>query len=221
MYRLGVLLSGRGSNFESILNAIKSGYIKNAEIVVVLSNKADARGLEKAKESGIDAFFINPNGLQREEYDKKLVSLLKGYSVDYVILAGYMRILSDYFIESFENKILNIHPALLPSFKGLHAQRQALEAGVRFAGATVHFVTKELDSGPIIVQSVVPVFDADTEGSLSNRILKTEHKIYPLAVKLLSEDRIKLKGNRVMIEGDFLDADFFALNPIGGGKDGV
>lgn len=221
LYRLGVLLSGRGSNFESILKAIESGYIKNGKIVVVLSNKANARGLEKAKEAHIDALFVNPEGLSRDEYDRKLVEILRSYNVDYVILAGYMRILSDCFIDSFEGKILNIHPALLPSFKGLHAQRQALEAGVRFAGATVHFVTKELDSGPIIIQSVVPVFDNDTEDSLSDRILKSEHKIYPLAVKLLCEDRISLKGNRVLIDGDFLDEGFFAINPVGGGRDGV
>ncbi|WP_022670074.1 phosphoribosylglycinamide formyltransferase [Hippea alviniae] len=222
MYRLGVLLSGRGSNFKNILNSIKSGFIKNAEIVVVISNKADANGLNIAKENKIDAYFIDPNGKNREDYDKEVVAKLKDYRVDFVILAGYMRILSSYFIRSFENRILNIHPALLPSFKGLHAQMQALKKGVKFAGATVHFVTEELDDGPIIVQSIVPVFDNDDEESLSARILKTEHKIYPLAVKLLCEDKLLVENGRVKIKNaEVPDENFFITNPLIGGEDGI
>ncbi len=214
MYRLGVLISGRGSNFQSILGNIQKGFIQNAEIVVVLSDKENARGLKIAKDNGIDAFFIDPQGLKRDEYDKLLIDKLKEYKVDFVILAGFMRILSTGFIEAFKNRILNIHPALLPSFKGLHAQRQALEAGVKFAGASVHFVTDELDSGPIVVQSVVPVLSNDTEDSLSERILKTEHKIYPLAVKLITEDKVEIKNNRIVIKADEIDDNFYIINPV-------
>ncbi len=214
MYRLGVLISGRGSNFQSILGNIQKGFIQNAEIVVVLSDKENARGLKIAKDNGIDAFFIDPQGLKRDEYDRLLIGKLKEYEVDFVILAGFMRILSTGFIEAFKNRILNIHPALLPSFKGLHAQRQALEAGVKFAGASVHFVTDELDSGPIVVQSVVPVLSNDTENSLSERILKTEHKIYPLAVKLITEDKVEIKNNRIVIKADEIDDNFYIINPV-------
>jgi len=220
LYRLAVLLSGRGSNFESILNAIKSGDIKNGKIVVVVSNNAEARGLNVAKDNGLNAIFVDPKGKDREAYDREVVGILKRYSVDYVLLAGYMRILSPYFVKSFENRILNIHPALLPSFKGLHAQRQALEKGVKFSGATVHFVTENLDDGPIIVQSVVPVYDNDDEDSLSERILKTEHKIYPLAVKLLTEDRLKINNGKVLVDWEKAD-DFYVTNPKVGGEDGV
>ncbi len=220
MYRLAVLLSGRGSNFEIILNAIKNGYIRNGRIVVVISNNADARGLKVAEDNGLDAIFVDPKGKDRETYDREIVGILKKYGVDYVLLAGYMRILSSYFVNSFKNRILNIHPALLPSFKGLHAQRQAIEKGVRFSGATVHFVTENLDDGPIIVQSVVPVYDSDDEDSLSERILKTEHKIYPLAVKLLTEDRLKINNGRVLVDWDEAD-DFYVTNPKVGGEDGV
>ncbi len=220
MYRLAVLLSGRGSNFEAILNAIKNGYIKNGKIVVVISNNKEARGLKVAKDNGLDAIFVDPKGKDRETYDREIVEILKKYDVDYVLLAGYMRILSGYFVNSFKNRILNIHPALLPSFKGLHAQRQAIEKGVRFSGATVHFVTENLDDGPIIVQSVVPVYDSDDEDSLSERILKTEHKIYPLAVKLLTEDRLKINNGRVLVDWDEAD-DFYVTNPKVGGEDGV
>lgn len=214
MYRLGVLISGRGSNFKSIQERIKSEYIKNTEIVVVISNKKDAKGLAIAKENSIDAVFVDPQGLTKEDYDKNIIEILNRYDVDFVILAGYMKILSDYFIDSFKNRILNIHPALLPSFKGLHAQRQAIEAGVRFAGATVHFVTKDLDNGPIVAQSVVPVFNEDDEDTLSDRILKTEHKIYPLAIRLLTDNRLKLENNRVKADNyETMDENFYITNP--------
>ncbi len=216
MYKLAVLLSGRGSNFETILNAIKSGYIKNGEIVVVISNKSDARGLSVARENGLNAVFIDSKGKDREEYDREVVEVIKRYAADYVLLAGYMRILSSYFVRSFKDRILNIHPALLPSFKGLNAQRQAIGKGVRFSGATVHFVTENLDDGPIVVQAVVPVYSSDDEESLSKRILITEHKIYPLAVKLLTEDRIKIDKGKVFVDWDEIE-DFYIMNPKIGG----
>jgi len=214
LYRLGVLISGRGSNFKSIQEHIKSKYIKNAEIVVVISNKEDAKGLAIAKENSIDDVFADPQGLTKEDYDNNIIEILNRYDVDFVILAGYMKILSGYFIDSFKNRILNIHPALLPSFKGLHAKRQAIEAGVRFSGATVHFVTKDLDNGPIVVQSVVPVFNEDDEDTLSDRILQTEHKIYPLAIRLLSDDRLKLENNIVKADNyEVMDENFYITNP--------
>ena len=216
MYRLAVLLSGRGSNFEAIQNAIENGFIKNGKVVVVISNRADARGLVLAKRRGLNALFLDPEGKSREDYDREIVKLLKANGVDFVLLAGYMRILSPYFVKSFKDRILNIHPSLLPSFRGLHAQRQAVESGVKFSGATVHFVTDRLDDGPIIVQSVVPVFSNDDEDSLSERILKTEHKIYPLAVKLLTEDRIEIKDGRVIIDWKEPE-EFFITNPELGG----
>ena len=216
MYRLAVLLSGRGSNFEAIQNAIENGFIKNGKVVVVISNRADARGLVLAKRRGLNALFLDPEGKSREDYDREIVKLLKANGVDFVLLAGYMRILSPYFVKSFKDRILNIHPSLLPSFRGLHAQRQAVESGVKFSGATVHFVTDRLDDGPIIVQSVVPVFSNDDEDSLSERILKTEHKIYPLAVKLLTEDRIEIKDGRVIIDWKE-PKEFFITNPELGG----
>jgi len=210
------LLSGRGSNFEAIQNAIESGFIKNGRIVVVISNKEKARGLAIAKQRGLDAIFVDPQGKTREDYDREIVKILKEREVDFVLLAGYMRILSPFFVENFKNRILNIHPSLLPSFRGLHAQRQAVESGVRFSGATVHFVTNKLDEGPIIVQSVVPVLRGDSEESLSRRILNTEHKIYPLAVKLLTENRIRIEHGKV--EVDWREPEeFFITNPEVGG----
>lgn len=218
LYRLGVLISGRGSNFHSILKNIESGFIKNAEIDVVISNNENAKGLEIAKASNIDAVFINQEGLSREKYDRLIIGKLKEYNIDLVVLAGYMRILSKEFITAFENRIVNIHPALLPSFRGLHAQRQALDKGVKFSGATVHFVTENLDDGPIVAQSIVPILQNDTEESLSDRILKTEHKIYPLAIKLITENKIKIENNRALSLADEIDEDFYIVNPkeIGG-----
>jgi len=199
--KLAILISGRGSNLEAILNGVKKGLIK-AEIPIVISNKDNVRGLEIAKEFGVKSQFVNPKDFKsREDYDKYLVELIKSHNVDYVILAGYMKILTDYFIDSFENRIINIHPSLIPSFKGLKAQKQALEFGAKFTGCTVHFVSKELDSGPVIVQAVVPVLPEDTEESLSNRILKMEHRIYPQAVKWLVDDRVEIKGRNVIVKG--------------------
>ncbi len=214
MYRIAVLISGRGSNLEAILQAVKSGYIGNAEVVVVLSNREDARGLRIAKGYGVEALYVPAYALSKEEYDSKMLSLLEERDVDLVVLAGFMRILSDAFVDHFKDRIVNIHPSLLPSFKGLHAQRQALEAGVRFSGATVHFVTEKLDEGPIIVQSVVPVLEGDSEESLSERILKTEHIIYPLAIKLICEGRVKIEDNRCRVDWKGLSEEFHAINPV-------
>ena len=199
MKKIAVLLSGRGSNFMSIKKAVDEGFI-NGEIAVVISNKSDAKGLEFARENGLDAVFVNPKDFDgRESYDGELVRILKEKEVDLVCLAGFMRIISPVFVEAFRNRIINIHPSLLPSFKGLDAQSQALEYGVRFAGCTVHFVDEEMDHGAIILQSVVPVEQDDTDETLSARILREEHRIYPEAVKLFCADKIKVEGRKVLI----------------------
>ncbi|HYL61411.1 MAG TPA: phosphoribosylglycinamide formyltransferase [Candidatus Methylomirabilis sp.] len=196
--RIGVLLSGRGSNFEALAESVAAGRIPNAEIAVVISNREGAPGLERANARGIPARAIPSKGLERETYDRQVVAVLSEQKVDLVCLAGYMRLLSPFFVSSFPNRILNIHPSLLPSFPGLESQRQALEYGVKFAGCTVHFVDENLDAGPIILQSVVPVRDDDTEESLSTRILQEEHKIYSEAVRIVLEGRYKIAGRRVL-----------------------
>ncbi|ACD66279.1 MAG TPA: phosphoribosylglycinamide formyltransferase [Sulfurihydrogenibium sp.] len=197
---LVVLISGRGSNLKAILEAIKSGKI-NAKVSLVLSNKKDAKGLEIAKEYGIKTKFIDPSFFEtRRGYDIYIAELIKKENPDFVVLAGYMRILSDEFIDAFEGKIVNIHPSLVPAFQGKSAQRQALDYGSLITGCSVHFVTKELDNGPVIVQAVVPVLPEDTEESLSNRILEFEHKIYPQAIKWLVEDRVVVSGRKVIVK---------------------
>ena len=196
--RLGVLLSGRGSNFEALAESIASGRIPNAEIAVVISNREGAPGLERAKLRGIASRVIPSKGLERETYDRQVVAVLNELKVDLVCLAGYMRLLSPFFVASFPNRILNIHPSLLPSFPGLESQRQALEYGVKFAGCTVHFVDENLDAGPIVLQSVVPIKDDDTEDTLSARILQEEHRIYSEAVRIVLEGRYKIEGRRVI-----------------------
>jgi phosphoribosylglycinamide formyltransferase-1 len=197
---LVVLISGRGSNLKAILEAIKSGKI-NAKVSLVLSNKKDAKGLEIAKEYGIKTKFIDPSFFEtRRGYDIYIAELIKKENPDFVVLAGYMRILSDEFIDAFEGKIVNIHPSLVPAFQGKNAQKQALDYGSLITGCSVHFVTKELDNGPVIVQAVVPVLPDDTEESLSNRILEYEHKIYPQAIKWLAEDRVVVSGRKVIVK---------------------
>jgi phosphoribosylglycinamide formyltransferase-1 len=197
--KIAVLLSGRGSNFISIKKKIDEGEI-NGEIAVVISNKADAKGLEFAREQGLNAVFVNPKEFDgREAYDRELVRILRENSVELVCLAGFMRIISPYFVSEFRNRILNIHPSLLPSFKGLDAQKQAFEYGVKFAGCTVHFVDEEMDHGCIILQAVVPVLQDDDDHSLSGRILKEEHRIYPEAVALFCADRLKVEGRKVLV----------------------
>lgn len=196
--RIGVLLSGRGSNFEALADSVAAGRIPNAEIALVISNREAAVGIERAKARGIAARVIPSKGLERETYDRLVVAALSEAKVDLVCLAGYMRLLSPYFVAAFPQTILNIHPSLLPSFPGLEAQKQALDYGVKFAGCTVHFVDENLDAGPILLQSVVPVEDGDTEETLSARILKEEHKIYSEAVKLVLEGKYKIVGRRVV-----------------------
>ena len=196
--RMGVLLSGRGSNFEALAESVTAGRIPNAEIAIVISNREGAPGTELAKARGIPARVIPSKGLERETYDRQVAEVLDEYKVDLICLAGYMRLLSPYFVAKFSNRILNIHPSLLPSFPGLESQRQALEYGVKFAGCTVHFVDENLDAGPIVLQAVVPVEDRDTEQSLSARILKEEHRIYSEAVKIVLEGNYKIVGRRVL-----------------------
>jgi phosphoribosylglycinamide formyltransferase 1 len=196
--RLGVLLSGRGSNFEALADSAAAGRIPDAEIAIVLSNREGAPGIDRAKQRGILARAIPSKGLEREAYDRLVVSALQEQKVDLVCLAGYMRLLSPYFVAAFPNRILNIHPSLLPSFPGLESQRQALEYGVKFAGCTVHFVDENLDAGPILLQAVVAVGDAESEQSLSERILKEEHRIYSEAVKIVLDGKFKIEGRRVL-----------------------
>jgi len=196
--QLGILLSGRGSNFEAIADHIERGDLV-ARIAVVVSNVSQAPGLEKARRRGLDAVYIDPRGISREEFDRRLISTLQQKQVDLVCLAGFMRLLSPVFIGSFPQRILNIHPSLLPAFPGLIAQKQALEYGVKFTGCTVHIVDEKLDAGPIILQATVPVLDDDNEDSLSARILVQEHQLYSKAIQLVLENRIKLNGRRVFL----------------------
>jgi len=196
--RIGVLLSGRGSNFEALAESVSTGGIPSAEISIVVSNKPGAVGLERAQARGIPARAIPSKGLEREIYDRQVAAVLQEYKVDLICLAGYMRLLSPFFVAAFPQRILNIHPSLLPSFPGLESQRQALDYGVKLAGCTVHFVDENLDAGPIILQAVVPVHDSDDEHTLSERILKEEHRIYTEAVKIVLEGNYKIAGRRVI-----------------------
>src|SRR5712672_1664922 len=202
--RIGVLLSGRGSNFEALADSVGAGRLAGAEIAVVVSNREGAPGIERAKERGIAARVIPSKGLEREVYDRQVVAVLREFKVDLVCLAGYMRLLSPFFVASFPNRILNIHPSLLPSFPGLESQRQALEYGVKFAGCTVHFVDENLDAGPIVLQAVVPIEDRDTEVTLSARILQEEHRIYSEAVKIVLAGNYKIAGRRVLLTREVL-----------------
>lgn len=198
--KIATFISGRGSNFKAIHDAILAGKI-SAEIALVLSNKEDAPGLQVAKERGLETLFLDPKAYAtREDHEKAAIQELRKRDVDLVCLAGYMRILSPSFCEELKHCLMNIHPALLPSFPGLHVQKKAIDWGVRFSGATVHFVTADVDMGPIILQTVVPIFQDDTEDTLSERILKEEHKIYSAAVKLYFEGRLEVRGRRVFIK---------------------
>jgi phosphoribosylglycinamide formyltransferase-1 len=197
MKRIGILLSGRGSNFEALAESVAAGRIPGAEIAIVISNREAAPGIDRARARGIEARVIPSKGLQREEYDRLVVAVLKDKRVDLVCLAGFMRLLSPYFVSEFRGRILNIHPSLLPAFPGLESQRQALEYGVKFSGCTVHFVDENLDAGPVIAQAVVPVLDADTPDTLAEKILKEEHRVYTEAVRLVLEGRYHIEGRRV------------------------
>lgn len=196
MKKLGILLSGRGSNFEAIADSVAAGRIPDAEIAVVISNREAAPGIQKACERGLDARVIPSKGLEREEYDRKVVAVLEEKGVDLVCLAGFMRILSPYFVTRFRHRILNIHPALLPAFAGLEGQKQALEWGVRISGCTVHIVDEQVDHGPIVVQAAVPVRDDDTEETLAARILKEEHRIYTEAINVMLSGKWRIEGRR-------------------------
>jgi phosphoribosylglycinamide formyltransferase-1 len=199
--RVAVFLSGRGSNFMAIREAVDRGAI-DADIGLVLSNKAEAPGLLKAAEWGLETLFLDPKlSASREEYDRAVVAEIERRKIDLVCLAGYMRILTPGLCDALEHRIVNIHPALLPSFPGLHVQQKAIDWGVRFSGCTVHFVAAEVDMGPIILQAAVPVLQDDTEETLAARILVEEHRIYPEAVRLYFEGRIEVRGRRVFILG--------------------
>jgi len=197
--RVAMLLSGRGSNFRAIHDAMAEGKI-NAGVVAVVSNRAEAPGLQTARERGLEALYLDPKAYaSKEAYDVAIVEELQKRAVDLVCLAGYMKIVTPLFCQAFRNQIMNIHPALLPSFPGLHAQKQAVDYGVRYSGATVHFVSEEVDGGPIILQQVVPVYQDDTEETLADRILVWEHKIYPEAVRLYFEGKLEVRGRKVYI----------------------
>ncbi len=196
--KIGILISGRGSNMVSLIEASKAGKM-NADVVLVISNEKDAPGLDKARSFGVEAIVIDHReSATREEHDKKMADELKKRGVELVCLAGYMRILSASFVREFPERIMNIHPALLPAFPGLDVQQKAIDWGVKFSGCTVHFVDEKVDHGPIVIQAVVPVLDDDTAQTLSARILKEEHRIYPEAVRLFFEHKLKVSGRRVL-----------------------
>ena len=197
IFKLAVLVSGRGSNLQAIIDSIDREDL-DAHLSIVISNTKDAMALKRAEKHGIKTIFIDPSTyLNSKEYDKALVLKLKEFSIDLICLAGYMRILGEEVIQTFEKKIINIHPSLLPAFPGLNAQKQAINHGVKFSGCTVHFVDSGVDSGPIILQTVVPVYDNDDEKSLSKRILEQEHYLYPKAIKMIQEKKIRLNGRTV------------------------
>ena len=197
MKRLGILLSGRGSNFEAIADNVAAGRLQ-AEIAAVVSNREEARGLAIARERGLPALCIPSKGVSREGYDRRVVEELKARDVELVCLAGFMRLLSAEFCRAFPMRILNIHPSLLPAFPGLDAQQQALDHGVKISGCTVHFVDEQLDAGPIILQASVPVLDDDNEEALAARILKQEHRIYSEAIRMIISERWRVEGRRVL-----------------------
>jgi len=200
MINIGVLVSGRGTNLQAIIEAIEEGKIEG-KIKIVISDNLDAYALKRAEQHNIETQYINHKEFKnREDYNKMIVETLENKEVELVVLAGYMRILSSYFIKTYQNKIINVHPALLPSFPGLRAQKQAVEYGVKISGCTVHFVDEGMDSGPIILQSAVEVSEDDTEESLAERILKEEHQIYAQAIQLFSQGRLIIKGRKVFIK---------------------
>jgi len=200
--RIGVLVSGRGTNLQAIIDAVEAKRIR-AKVAVVISNVKDAYALKRAERHNIPAIFIDHRKFpDRESFERAVVKELRRYKVELVLLAGFMRILSPYFIKEYRNRIMNIHPALLPAFKGLYGEKvhkAVLESGAKFSGPTVHFVTEDVDGGPIILQKVVPVYDDDTPETLAKRVLEKEHEVYPEAVKLFIENRLKIEGKRVKI----------------------
>jgi phosphoribosylglycinamide formyltransferase 1 len=212
--KLGILVSGRGSNLQAIIDNIANGSL-SAELAVVISDQAGAYSLERARKHNIPGVHVSAKGFKgkREEYDALLVTELRKRHVELVCLAGFMRIITPALIKAYPNRIMNIHPALLPAFPGLHVQKKAIEQGVKFSGCTVHFVDEGMDTGPIIIQAAVPVLDSDTEDSLSERILKQEHKIYSRAIQLFAEGRLRLEGRRVTVASGKTTSDEFLINP--------
>jgi len=203
--RVAVLASGRGSNLQAIIDAIEAGQVQ-AQIVAVISNKKDAVALDRARKHGLPELFVDPKPFagqpdSREAYDRVLLEVLQQQHVELVLLAGYMKIVTAVLVNAFANRMMNIHPSLLPSFPGLDVQKKAIDWGCKLAGCTVHFVTEGVDEGPIIVQAAVPVLDSDTPEALAARILEQEHKIYPQAVQLFAEGRLKVNGRQVQIAG--------------------
>ena len=210
---IAVLISGSGSNLQAILNASERGEIP-CRVGIVISNKGDAYGLVRAEKHGVQTEVVDHRGFpNREEFDAKLVEIIRGNGAELVCLAGFMRVLTPVFVRAFPNRILNIHPALLPSFPGTHGPGQALSYGVRFSGCTVHFLDEGVDTGPIIVQAVVPVYDEDTVETLAARILVQEHRIYPMAIRLFFSGKLKIEGRRVRVSGEPRIPDFFHRNP--------
>ena len=202
--RIAVLASGRGSNLQAIIDAIEAGTVQ-AKLVAVISNKKEAPALERARRHGLSTLFVDPKPYagrpdSREAYDRELLDVLRQYDVELVLLAGYMKIVTTALVEAFANRMMNIHPSLLPSFPGLDVQKKAIEWGCKLAGCTVHFVTEGVDEGPIILQAAVPILDEDTPDTLAARILEQEHKIYPRAVQLFAEGRLQVEGRRVFIK---------------------
>lgn len=203
--RVAVFASGRGSNLQAIIDAIENGQI-HSKIVAVISNKKDAVALERARKHGLPDVFVDPKPFagrpdSREAYDRALLEILTSYDVELVLLAGYMKIVTAVLVNAYTNRMMNIHPSLLPSFPGLDVQKKAIEWGCKLAGCTVHFVTEGVDEGPIILQAAVPILDGDTSETLAARILIQEHKIYPRAVQLFAEGRLQVEGRRVLVEG--------------------
>jgi phosphoribosylglycinamide formyltransferase-1 len=212
MVNLGVLVSGSGSNLQAIMDNIEAGRV-DAKIQVVISNVPDVLSLERARKHGIPARVIPHQGLKREEYDQKLVEALRAHQVELVVLAGFMRIVTPVLLRAFPLKVMNIHPALLPAFPGTHVWQDEVDYGVKFAGCTVHFVDEGTDTGPIIIQAVVPVFDDDTADTLNARILKQEHKIYSQAIQLYAEGRLEIRGRRVRVKDYPQAPDTSMVNP--------
>jgi len=208
---LGVLASGRGSNLQAILDEIAAGRLA-AAVKVVVSDVAEAFALDRARRAGVPAVFVAAQGSGgKADYEKRVVAVLREHGVDLVVLAGYMRICGSELLAAFPGRIFNIHPSLLPAFPGLHVQRQALEHGARFSGCTVHFVDAGVDTGPIIAQAVVPVLDADSEDTLAARILRQEHRVYPHAIRLFAEGRLRVEGRRVLVDAPAPGADDVAI----------
>ncbi|MDA8100434.1 MAG: phosphoribosylglycinamide formyltransferase [Nitrospiraceae bacterium] len=212
--RIGVLVSGRGSNLQAVIDNIEQGRL-SAEVAVVISDQAEAFALERARKRHIPAVHISAAGHKgkREAYDGLLIEELRKHSVDLVILAGFMRIITKVLVQAYPNRIMNIHPALLPAFPGLHVQQAAIEQGVKFSGCTVHFVDEGVDTGPIIIQAAVPVLDSDTEDTLAARILVQEHKIFSRAIQLFAEGRLAVQGRRVVVSGGRAESGDFLINP--------